>query len=42
MIKKVDDVLIKEVPIDKIVQIYRNRLENDIDENTLENQLREI
>lgn len=42
MIKKVDDVLIREVPIDKIVQIYRNRLENDIDENTLEIQLGEI
>jgi hypothetical protein len=42
VIKKVDDVVVKEVPDGKIVRIYRNRLENDIDEGTLENQLRAI
>lgn len=42
MIKQVDDVLIREIPIEKIVRIYRNRLENNINEIELENQLRDI
>lgn len=42
MINFVDDVLIREIPIDKIVQIYQNRLDNNIDEIELENQLKDI
>lgn len=40
--KRVGDILVKEVSVDKIIRIYRNRLVNNIDENALENQLRDI
>lgn len=38
-IRNVDGVLIKEVTVDKIIQIYQNRLKDNIDEKILENQL---
>ncbi|MDP3103089.1 MAG: hypothetical protein Q8M95_00605 [Candidatus Methanoperedens sp.] len=41
-IMTVNDIIVKEVSIDKIIQTYRNRLENNIDETALENKLRYI
>jgi hypothetical protein len=39
MIKKVDEVAVKEVPIDEIIEIYRERVEENLSEETLESRL---
>lgn len=42
IIKEIDEVIVKEVPIDKLIELYRERLEKDIDEKEFEIKLQNI
>jgi phosphoglucomutase len=42
IIKRVSGVIVKEVSVNKLIQIYKERLENNLHEDQLENKLRDI
>lgn len=42
IIKRVSGVIVKEVPVNKLIQIYKERLENNFNEDQLESKLRDI
>lgn len=42
IIKEIDEVVVKEVPINKLIDLYRRRLESDIDDKGLEIELQNI
>jgi hypothetical protein len=42
LIKEIDEIDVKEVPIEKIIELYRKRIKEDIDENIFEKELRSI
>lgn len=42
LIKEIDGIEIKEVSIEKIIELYRKRIKEDIDENVFEKELRSI
>ena len=41
-IKRIDDIIVKEVPVSEIVKVYSERIEQPMDETELENKLRNI
>jgi len=41
-IKKIDDTIVKEVPVSEIIKVYSKRMEQLMDETELENKLRNI
>lgn len=42
LIKNIDQVTIREVPIQVIIDLYRNRLNTEMDEDRLESELRQL
>jgi hypothetical protein len=42
LIKQIDDVFVKEVPVSELIKIYRARINHDFDEATLEQALRNL
>jgi len=42
LIKEIDEINVKEVSIEKIIELYRKRIKEDIDENIFEKELRSI
>lgn len=42
ILEKVDNITIKEVPINKIIEVYSERIEKTIDEMELENKLKNL
>jgi hypothetical protein len=42
IIKRIDDLIVKEVPINEIIKAYSDRMEKAMDETELENKLRKI
>lgn len=42
LIKEIDEIDVKEIPIEKIIELYRKRIKEDIDENIFEKELRSI
>lgn len=42
LIKEIDEIDVKEVSIEKIIELYRKRIKEDIDENIFEEELRSI
>ena len=42
LIKEIDEIDVKEVSIEKIIELYRKRIKEDIDENVFEKELRSI
>lgn len=42
LIKEIDEIDVKEVSIGKIIELYRKRIKEDIDENVFEKELRSI
>ena len=42
LIKEIDEIDVKEVSIEKIIELYRKRIKEDIDENIFEKELRSI
>jgi len=42
LIKEIDEIDVKEVSIGKIIELYRKRIKEDIDENVFEKELRSV
>ena len=42
LIKEIDEIDVKEVSIEEIIELYRKRIKEDIDENIFEKELRSI
>jgi hypothetical protein len=42
LIKQIDDVFVKEVPVFRLMKLYRDRIIKDLDETTLEQELRNL
>lgn len=42
IIKQVDEIFVKEVPIEKLIELHRKRIELDIDETGFEKELRSL